>query len=83
MPNALDLGLLSKDINLGSIDTNSLFSCVGAAITCVNENEDNNNVITNNRNTFHHLQGNQMDLQFLKRLNVKSHQRMEMFVLLL
>ena len=45
---ALDLGLISKDINLGSIDTDSLFSCVGAAITCVNENEGNNNVITNN-----------------------------------
>ncbi len=46
--NAFNFGLLSKDDNLGSIDTNSLFSCVGAAINCVNENEENNNVIANN-----------------------------------
>jgi len=45
---AFNFGLLSKDDNIGSIDTNSLFSCVGAAITCINENEDNNNVIANN-----------------------------------
>jgi hypothetical protein len=45
---AFNFGLLSKDDNLGSIDTDSLFSCVGAAITCVNENEENNNVIANN-----------------------------------
>lgn len=45
---AFNFGLLSKDVNSGSIDTNSLFSYVGAAITCINENEDNNNVIANN-----------------------------------
>jgi len=45
---AFNFGLISKDDNIGSIDTNSLFSCVGAAITCINENEDNNNVIANN-----------------------------------
>jgi hypothetical protein len=45
---AFNFGLLSKDNNLGSIDTNSLFSYVGAAINCVNENEENNNVIANN-----------------------------------
>ena len=45
---AFNFGLLSKDDNLGSIDTDSLFSCVGAAINCVNENEENNNVIANN-----------------------------------
>lgn len=46
--NAFNFGLLSKDVNSGSIDTNSLFSCVGSAITCINENEGNNNVIANN-----------------------------------
>jgi hypothetical protein len=46
--NAFNFGLLSEDDNFGSIDTNSLFSCVGRAITCVNENERNNNVRTNN-----------------------------------
>jgi hypothetical protein len=46
--NAFNFGLLSKDDNSGSIDTDSLFSCVGAAINCVNENEENNNVIANN-----------------------------------
>ena len=46
--NAFNFGLLSEDENFGSIDTNSLFSCVGAAINCVNENEENNNVIANN-----------------------------------
>ena len=46
--NAFNFGLLSEDVSSGSIDTDSLFSCVGAAITCVNTNEDNNNVIANN-----------------------------------
>lgn len=46
--NAFNFGLKSKDDNSGSIDTDSLFSCVGAAINCVNENEENNNVIVNN-----------------------------------
>ncbi len=48
---ALDPSLISKDINSGSSDTNSLFSCVGAAVTCINENENNNNAITNNEVT--------------------------------
>jgi hypothetical protein len=45
---ALDLGLISKDTNIGSIDTDSLFNCVGAAITCDNDNTVSNNVATNN-----------------------------------
>lgn len=45
---AFNFGLLSNDDNTGSIDTDSLFSCVGAAINCVNENEENNNIIANN-----------------------------------
>ena len=40
--NAFNFGLISDDINTGSIDTDSLFSCVGAAITCINSNQDNN-----------------------------------------
>lgn len=46
--NAFNFGLESNDVNSGSIDTNSLFSCVGAAITCINSNQDNNNVVANN-----------------------------------
>ena len=46
--NAFDLGLISKDNNIGSIDTDSLFNCVGAAITCDNDNTVNNNVAINN-----------------------------------
>jgi hypothetical protein len=46
--NAFNFGLKSKDVNSGSIDTDSLFSCVGAAINCVNTNQDNNNVVTDN-----------------------------------
>ncbi len=46
--NAIDLGLISKDTNIGSIDTSSLFNCVGAAITCDNDNTVNNNVAVNN-----------------------------------
>jgi hypothetical protein len=46
--NAFNFGLKSKDVNTGSIDTDSLFSCVGAAINCVNTNQDNNNVVTDN-----------------------------------
>ncbi len=46
--NAFNFGLKSNDVNSGSIDTNSLFSCVGAAINCVNTNQDNNNVVANN-----------------------------------
>jgi hypothetical protein len=45
---AFDLGLISKDNNIGSIDTSSLFNCVGAAITCDNDNTVNNNVAINN-----------------------------------
>jgi hypothetical protein len=45
--NAFNFGLISEDNNTGSIDTDSLFSCVGAAITCINSNHDNNNIFTN------------------------------------
>jgi len=45
---AFDLGLISKDNNIGSIDTSSLFNCVGAAITCDNDNTVNNEVAINN-----------------------------------
>ena len=44
--NAFNFGLKSKDVNDGSIDTDSLFSCVGAAIACVNTNQNNNNPAT-------------------------------------
>jgi hypothetical protein len=50
-PNAnasFNFGLKSKDVNTGSIDTDSLFSCVGAAINCVNTNQNNNNEVVNN-----------------------------------
>ena len=46
--NAFNFGLKSEDINDGSIDTDSLFSCVGAAINCINTNQNNNNEIANN-----------------------------------
>jgi hypothetical protein len=46
--NAFNFGLKSEDINDGSIDTDSLFSCVGAAINCLNTNQNNNNEIANN-----------------------------------
>jgi len=46
--NAIDFGLISKDFNVGSIDNDSLFNCVGAAITCDNDNTVNNNVAINN-----------------------------------
>jgi hypothetical protein len=46
--NAFNFGLKSKDVNSGSIDTDSLFSCVGAAINCVNTNQNNNNEVANN-----------------------------------
>ena len=46
--NAFNFGLLSNNGNTGSMDTDSLFSCVGTAINCVNTNQDNNNVIANN-----------------------------------
>lgn len=45
---AFNFGLKSKDVNTGSIDTNSLFSCTGAAINCINTNQNNNNEIANN-----------------------------------
>jgi hypothetical protein len=45
---AFNFGLKSKDINDGSISTNSLFSCTGAAINCINTNQGNNNEIANN-----------------------------------
>lgn len=45
---ALVLGLISKDTNIGSIDTNSFFNWVGAVITCDNDNTVNNNVSINN-----------------------------------
>ena len=46
--NAFNFGLKSNDVNDGSIDTDSLFSCLGAAINCVNTNQNNNNEIANN-----------------------------------
>lgn len=46
--NAIDFGLISKDTNIGGIDTDSLFNCVGAAITCDNDNTVNNNIAVNN-----------------------------------
>jgi hypothetical protein len=46
--NAFNFGLKSEYINDGSIDTDSLFSCVGAAINCINTNQNNNNEIANN-----------------------------------
>jgi hypothetical protein len=49
--NAFNFGLKSKDVNDGSIDTDSLFSCLGAAINCVNTNQNNNNEIANNTAT--------------------------------
>jgi hypothetical protein len=45
---AFDLGIISKDNNVGSIDTSSLFNCFGAAITCDNDNTVNNNIAINN-----------------------------------
>lgn len=45
--NALNFGLISEDNNTGSVDTDSLFSYIGAAITCINSNQDNNNIFTN------------------------------------
>ncbi len=49
--NAFNFGLKSEDVNSGSIDTDSLFSCVGAAIQCINTNQENNNVVANNTAT--------------------------------
>jgi hypothetical protein len=50
--NAIDFGLISKDINVGSIDTDNLFNCFGAAITCDNDNTINNsNNADNDTNT--------------------------------
>ena len=46
--NAIDFGLISKDTNIGSIDTSTLFNCVGAAITCDNDNTVNNNISMDN-----------------------------------
>jgi hypothetical protein len=46
--NAIDFGLISKDTNIGSIDNDSLFNCVGAAVTCDNDNTVNNNIAINN-----------------------------------
>jgi hypothetical protein len=48
--NAIDFGMISKDDNVGSIDTESLFNCFGAAITCDNDNVVNNNVTINDGN---------------------------------
>lgn len=45
---AFDLGLISKDTNVGGVDTKSLFNCFGAAITCDNDNTVNNNISVNN-----------------------------------
>jgi hypothetical protein len=56
--NAFNFGLKSKDVNTGSIDTNSLFSCTGAAINCVNTNQNNNNEIANNTATPDNGNGN-------------------------
>lgn len=49
--NAIDFGIISKDDNVGSIDTENLFNCFGAAITCDNDNVVNNNVTINNGNS--------------------------------
>ena len=46
--NAIDFGLVSKDFNVGSIDNDSLFNCVGAAITCDNDNTVTNSITVNN-----------------------------------
>lgn len=46
--NAFNFGVKSNDVTDGSIDTDSLFSCVGAAIACLNTNQNNNNEIANN-----------------------------------
>lgn len=46
--NVFNFGLDSNDVNSGSINTNSLFSCVGAAIHCINTNQDNNEEVANN-----------------------------------
>ena len=70
----LNPGLISKDINSGSIDTDSLFSCVDTSIICVNENEGNNNVITNNGTI---LPTEKPGTLTVKTLNVMSHQKME------
>jgi hypothetical protein len=48
--NAFNFGLNSEDVNSGSLDTDSLFSCVGAAIQCLNSNEDNDSVVNDNDN---------------------------------
>jgi hypothetical protein len=55
---AFNFGLKSKDTNSGSISTDSLFSCVGAAINCVNTNQDNNNVVANNTASVDNGNGN-------------------------
>lgn len=49
--NGIDFGIISKDDNVGSIDTENLFNCFGAAITCDNDNVVNNNVTINNGNS--------------------------------
>lgn len=46
---AVAYGLVSKDNNSGSIETHSLYNCVGEGKTCINENENNNNIIANNK----------------------------------
>ena len=45
---ALDYVLKSNDNNSGSIETHSLYNCVGEAKICINNNEGNNNVNANN-----------------------------------
>jgi len=45
---ALDLGIIPKDIDFGSIDSENRFNCFGAAITCDNDNTVNNNISVNN-----------------------------------
>ncbi len=44
---ALDLSLVSKDFNVGSIDNDGFLNCFRAAITCDNDNEVNNNINVN------------------------------------
>lgn len=44
---ALDYYLISNDNNSGSIETHSVYNCVGEAKTCVNTNQNNNNEINN------------------------------------
>ena len=45
---ASDYILISNDNNSGSIETHSLYNCVGEGKTCVNTNQNNNKEIADN-----------------------------------